>query len=727
MKRETAIDIFGWIVAIVLAAVLCFGITVAARGDGPAAPALAVYSQPASDVNKWADRSVTIAIGWEKQLVNGTPSVALGQWEAAYATRGIKVIRESSGNFAADDADPNLVAVLWGTQELDNILVSINDQAVARHQDPAPQVEAAMAGMEAWTAGVRAACPHKKLAAVIGLEQFRWNKVDYKRIAKSFDYLIVDWYAVHRGLKPADLAALLAKFKADVAGDKLYAVCIECSLQHLSPSAYPNQRLPTAQEVTDELNAVAALGAVPCLFPQQIGEDGKVPFLYDAIPPELLAAIKAWVAARTPLPPPPATQPTTAPATSRPVWIVDGVSIPAPRSHRRTRVLCDGNPTPVGWNNPAWRGPADPDASGQPRITYNWCARPYMDSLGYESAFMVGNGTLNRAPCWARRDSGGNVLGDQYGRPDVAASMAAFQAALNWNWQGGDDRNVVINPISGKPNPSYCDPPEATALALVGQLAGRPGLYATAGGGNPSGSLRPGLPVVFDIEGTKTWTISPDASPDAKRLYLQRWLDAIHGVRATAGADQEVWIYGTEYIPWNVFGDKEASADPGVVALWYQLADNLSGWCSTAYLWDVIADNDVTAEGNASGGGGGGGGRWLAQAAWLETSVRRFAPQFAGGQKIVVLMPVYQVYNPVAHPRVAALDGKPIPFDEWCAMVDWYVDHGWSIYLWYGGYDLPERLGVRPQLAYASLYGLAPKGEAAKYLKALSEQNWRGN
>jgi hypothetical protein len=689
--------IIGWCLLILAALAGVFAVLSNAKA-ATLPPALAVYRQPAADAKKWADRGVTIAVCYEPG------GATMAQWEAAYVSAGIKVIREPSGNAAADDADPNLIAVLWGTQEIDNLIVSAHDQAVAAGQDPKAAEEGQYKGMEGWAAFARQQFPHKKLACVIGLEQFRWNKADYKRIAKCFDYLIVDWYPVHRGAKVADLLSLLQKFKADVAGDKLFAVCVECSLQHLSPAAYPNQRAPTAQELTDELNACLTVGAMPCLFPQQIGEDGAG-FKYEAMTADLVTAEKSWVlinTVTTPTPTTQATQPITSPtanpavATSQPTWIVDGVSIPAPRASRRARIICDVNPSPVVGPNPRWKGPNDPDAAGQPRWVSQTDGHDYMVSLGYEEGYMIYNGTLNLARTWGQYDGFWNLQYDQWNRPKLNPNVDGHN--LDYSLVSGNkDRN-------GNVRPRYDDPPDQLACQLAGRLADDPGTYGAK-------TAKPHLPIMIDLEGGAAFSLPDNPTLVQKQAYLTTCINTVKWIKQGDRQEQEVWWYFFHAVPAGIFKDKFEAADPSLRDLWEQLCSQLTGYAGSHYYTDYLADNPD---------------QWLPMCQAFEVSLRRFAPQYIAGPKIAVLTPTFAIYAPANDkPYAQKLNGKPVPFDCWCNQVTWLVEHDYTIWLWFGDGTLDA--GVRPHLAFLSLHGMRPAGDAAAYLQALSQQNYRSN
>lgn len=277
----------------------------------------AVFRQQASDAAKWVGRGVKVAVCYEPN--NGAVSVA--QWDAAWVNAGAKLIREPSGNDAADAANPNLIAVLCPIQEPDNDAVTAHDKFVSDWSknpptlsDPvaaAAAVEAVYAGVEAKCKAIRAAIPGKPIALVIGGEQYQWGKVDMARLMKAADYAILDWYPVQRSRPTADLSSLLVKFTTEFPGKLLYA-CLECSNQRLSLSSYPNCRCPTVAEFLDEWARIGAVKAGVCLFPQQTSEGG-FPFVYDAMPAELVAAFVQHTGAAVTPPPPVVVTPTPAP------------------------------------------------------------------------------------------------------------------------------------------------------------------------------------------------------------------------------------------------------------------------------------------------------------------------------------------------------------------------------------------------------------------------------
>ncbi len=267
-----------------VAGVMAMILAASVRAQPTTAPA--VYRQPADSAAKWTARGVRTAICYEPS----GGSVSAKDWEAAWVKAGAKVIREPSGDYKADDADPNLLGILSPIQEADNAVVTAHDVAAAAGKDPAPFVEAVYSGLEGSCRQIRAAAPHKPVVILLALEQLRWGKADYKRLVAAADYVVVDWYPILRGLTPADYGTVLDKFKA-IAGPKLLYACVEASLQH--EAGYPEQRLPTPDEFGQELGVVSGRGVGVCLFPQQTGTDGSG-FIYDAMPSGIEAVFSAW-------------------------------------------------------------------------------------------------------------------------------------------------------------------------------------------------------------------------------------------------------------------------------------------------------------------------------------------------------------------------------------------------------------------------------------------------
>lgn len=565
---------------------------------------------------------------------------------------------------------------------------------------------------------------------------------DYSFYFKGLDWAAADYYPLNSGVGGDYLAAYKARlaYIMGLAGNRPFIAFIESSDQLIKKQAWandpqwgpppgPRMRGPAPDEFSAELKVAVDSGAKGvCVFPDVIGlfwegYDGTTAAVAARMVTDF-AALNARFNTPTPAtvviapPPQPATQPATLPAVTvppatgppiaaaapaaKPVWAIGDTYIPAPRSSRRVRVVCDGNPTPIRNPNPLWVGPGDPDPAGQPQWAFNFLGHDAMVAYGIEETFMVYNGTLNRALTYATRDAAGNPLRDNLNRPIPLQSWDAALAKLNWAYESG-----AKNPLTGAVNPSYCDPPDRAAAQMVGAIARTPNLY------QPGSAMAPYPPLVLDLEGLVNF--SPGTTTASKVKYLQQWVDLIGWVREGGGGGaQEVYVYFTDAVANNVFGGDYDGADPALKMAWGRFLNTVSGYCIGGYIWDQPAES-VSRGGNA----------WHGMIGGAEAHIRKYAPQYAAGPKWYVLTPTYQIYWPQnALPGIGALNGKLIPFAVWCGMIDLLVDKGYNIYIWNPGGEGDD---YKPYYAYAALHTLRPQGAAAAYLKALAEQNYRQN
>jgi hypothetical protein len=241
---------------------------------------LAVYRQPVKLAETWAGRGANVVVGYEKeQDAAGNATVSQQAWRSAYAAVGIKYVCEPT-DLAADDRDPNLLGILYPVDEPDNKVVEAQDTGGNREQ--------VYLDLENFYKRCKQLAPHKPVVINLGLEQLPWRKVDYARLLAACDWAFCDWYPIHRG-RPISAYGDMIDLLDHVAGnEKLVLAFIECSDQHLDPTYYPQERCPTADEFRGEWLLVRDRKLSVGLFPQQIGQDGKVYFLWDAMPPDLV-------------------------------------------------------------------------------------------------------------------------------------------------------------------------------------------------------------------------------------------------------------------------------------------------------------------------------------------------------------------------------------------------------------------------------------------------------
>lgn len=356
MRRWKKLDLvfYG---AILLAAVLCgliaWMLPEAARGDVPATqpatqPAatqqrvpVAVYSQPAGSLAKWAGRGVTVALRYEPEARgDGTPTVSVAQWVAAAKAAGLHYVLQADA--VGDWADPDLLGALcpWDEPDQDNA-----------HRVPPARIAAD--ADRAFRSGARLYFVSLD-ALQLELWQESWDAhpgavgpafYDYAGLAKALApwgtrvVVLGDMYPDNQGRGGA-AAALKANEQRTLA--TLFPACrrgsfVECSDQKLQGlgNRQGGARSPGADEFAAQVRAVAAAGAsLVCLFPQCVAPGD---FAYDATPDAVAAAIPPLAApasalaalapAALPIPPPttgptppptppPTTGPTTQPAPS---------------------------------------------------------------------------------------------------------------------------------------------------------------------------------------------------------------------------------------------------------------------------------------------------------------------------------------------------------------------------------------------------------------------------
>lgn len=639
-----------------LAALLLAGFACAQPSPPQPHFVIGVWYQPPDSFDKWVSRGVNTLVGCETQGLM-TPA----EYVAKAHAKGLRVV----------GADPSCDVVQVLPDEPDN----------AGATTPA-----------AWTtiaAKARTSAPAKLLFGNFDGWAAQYKPAsDYAAYFAPIDLIGFDYYPLNRG----DGANALVNFKArlgamrTLAGQKPVWAFIETADQDLrvtawakdttwGPALAPAMRGPTLIEWSNQVKASLDGGAAAIVyFPDVIGLKFEA---YDGTPADIanaMPALAATIRARFNDPPVAPPSPTTGPAepTTQPTTAPTTQAVPPPTlAWMHTRILCDANLTPIYGPNPAWtndhkirasdgREGSDPDAAGNRQWIRNGPAHDYLASLGCEEAQMIYNGTLNRFAWWA-------------GRKDL-------------------DEYLRLGP--DKPDGNFSDPPTHDACVALGQLAKNPDRFG--------GSARPHCPIMFDIEGTQVFTTWPGDTLAAKQKYVQSWINAVKWVKEGAGADQEVWIYGhVPYVYAAVIGD-DPNPDPSLLALLRQLANQTTAAGATVYWWDVPVENR-------------GGGYFHGQLTGVDTSIRRNCPEFIGA-KVMTLLPVYQVYWPDSDRKdAAALDGTPVPFEEWRREVDWCVAHGYWIWLWTGNVD-PAL--IRQHLAYAAQYGLFPKGDAAKWTAA---------
>lgn len=494
---------------------------------------------------------------------------------------------------------------------------------------------------------------------------------DYAHYCQGADWIAFDYYVINRGEGPDAIKKLgerIDQLKAWAPGKRILAF-IEVSDQDLrisdlgtstlwGPALAPKMRGPTPDEVGAEVQVCVAHGASGVIyFPQKIGKQWEA---HDVMPAEVgtrIALINAKLApAAATLPTaPPATLPTpvTVP-TGPPVVVVAATQISVP-------------------------APTFPDVHVRVMTDENltpvggqFPAFALCDSLGMEHCTFAYRGTFNRSPWWATR---ANL--DEFNRLGF----------------GGTEGALLF------------DPPDEAACRAIGALAANPGRFG--------GKAQRHTPMFIDIEGGSYSFLTSD-TPAQRIAKVKVWRDAVGWLRAGANADasaQEVYFYG-QYPFWAtvpVAAPPPVTRLAGLFGLGASVADaraamagfngQFTGPCAYLYWWEGSLDYST---------------RWYVDCEQTIAMIRRAAPHGGG---VVVLCPVITIDNKAAHPDMAAMDGAPVPMEQWRGTVDRLARAGITIVVW-PGYAQPEP--IRPLLTYVAQYGLTPKGDAAKWIAKAS-------
>lgn len=175
------------------------------------------------------------------------------------------------------------------------------------------------------------------------------------------------------------------------------------------------------------------------------------------------------------------------PAIPTPPSITKDTTLPPVRGY------VDYNPTPQFIKNPAWTGPAEPDANGQYAYTRVTEDVEYARRLGFTPAFMVYDATMNYAPTWG------------------SATPAPGLNRMNLDWS--------------KTNPGGINDP--ASVAAVANLAMRPRTFGA--------NLPPYRPIFLDIEDDA----NPAKNPPA----------VVQQIRQVIGNDAEFYWYDDPSVP----------------------------------------------------------------------------------------------------------------------------------------------------------------------------------
>ena len=368
---------------------------------------------------------------------------------------------------------------------------------------------------------------------------------------------------------------------------------------------------------------------------------------FDSTTPEIAAALPGICASLTGVPivyPPvitPATKPVTQPVT-QPV---------TPRLAIRTRVLTTGNPTLLQIPNIRWTDDGkgtSPDTVGQPRWVYDFDAHDEMVAMGYEEAWMIGDGTLNTTPMWTVTDVSGN--------PHLAVGLKHDD--LDWSNSG-----------------NHNSPPDRNVSLAIGQLIAHPQTFRNNG-------IKPHAMVIFDIEGSSVINYVGPTSPLADRLAAVNALtQSIKWIRQEAGGDQEVCVYQDHALYATTWGP-----EPEIQSALAEFSHTVSQRAPFLYACDWQAENSAS---------------WQSNFDSLIHNVNRFSPEHSQ-TTLIILCPVRQVYYPdKVSPEIAKLHGTPIPMPMWMNMIDAVVAKGYSILVWTGNTPVEP---IREQLRYAAGY-----------------------
>jgi hypothetical protein len=259
---------------------------------------VAVFLQPKRNLQTWAARGVTLAIGRDREAnADGSDGVSLAEWKAAAKAAGLRYVVDPSGDPAADARDPNLAGFLSPIDEPDGAVITAQDLNAGDAVASAAAQEAVYATEEAFYANCKRLAPNVAVYISFDLNQFQYHRPNYTRLFKACDRFTVDYYPVQRAMPVGEYGRLIDLVRVWPGGDKLALAWIETSYQHLDPAYFRGNRAPTVAEWLAETQQMLDRKLWVGWFPQCINADRLAAFSTDATTPEIAAAMVAWLKA----------------------------------------------------------------------------------------------------------------------------------------------------------------------------------------------------------------------------------------------------------------------------------------------------------------------------------------------------------------------------------------------------------------------------------------------
>lgn len=344
----------------------------------------------------------------------------------------------------------------------------------------------------------------------------------------------------------------------------------------------------------------------------------------------------------------------------------DPVMVPKPGvTGKKARLLCPTNLTPVLGRNWWWVNDghqSEPDKNGRMMWQREDDCHDFMVSVGYRECYFVYIGSFSQIKMFAHTDplTGKIVLENVDGR------------SLDWSRASGAKR------ADGSIVPRFDDPFDDEALRIIGNLSMNPSKY-----GNKTAAR--GLPIVFDLEGTYSWALDPSGNgisynhPDIDKVKPIRTLTAM-AERLHNYTDSEIWNYGDAWL-WN--GLRPVGLDSEVEKYYNQFNATVIG----LYFTDLEAQTPDS---------------WQGTVGRCDKLIRRWC-NYNYRNKIVVITPTWQIYDPLRRIWIAGLSGQPVPMSTWCKFIDNLLDEDYDTFIVWPGYtQLTDE--VKARLLYIAQY-----------------------
>jgi hypothetical protein len=302
------------------------------------------------------------------------------------------------------------------------------------------------------------------------------------------------------------------------------------------------------------------------------------------------------------------------------------------------RVAVDYNPTGIFGPNPNWiddgKG-TEPDKNGVWRYVRVMDGTEYCKALGFETNFMVYNGTEDWVPLWWEN---GQYL------PKVKEFN---RYSFDWSrWK------------------NFADPLDPTAAEACARLAKLPTEFGA--------KLLPYQPIFLDIEWTKTYQGFEIKTPKDAFDVVAAWTKRFDTYRYYMGYDNELYIYG--FNGYATYADKLTWASPEerqrFIDADQAMMRRLSGIALGLYNWDLPTENPSA---------------WYGMVDAFRMEINRYYP---GIKRWAIVTPTYQIYFPanIKDKNNLLKNGKPVNIDIWKRQIKYLVDDHWNIDLWNPGW-----------------------------------------